>query len=1043
MEAQDLHFKYYRAEDGLNTELTKSVIQDSQGYVWITTDGGITRFDGKHIYLITKLNSNFAKSFLMTGDSLLAITDEEFVYLESKTDTIIVHQLLSGSSISDSTVYYPKTLYKDNQGQIWLSEPNSISKYLGKGKVKRYMFPPECQTNSFIRSFSIIEDGNGKIWAISQKGHVFIYQPDLDRFERMLDVGIEVSTIIEASKGVIWLGTPRGIFEVSINQVGKVQIEHKKISLDDISCIKKIKEGVFLVGTWLNGLYWLVNQDNKLVLEKEINFKLPTINDIYVHPKNDDIWISSDKGIVLGRMNLFSRLSQGHEGSFFIQDIIQANDSIFYATNGSRIFEISINQYFKGYQQKVVHTLPNATALTLGYFNNTLYVGTSTGEILKFNDLTEYEKFYVPERETIFHIELDDNGNVWSCPNIVGLFRMDKNGRFTNYQKDKGIFDKTFVIKKSPKGEIYVGGQGIKNYLYLYDSLEDKFLNISVSIDSIQEIFVNDLAFVKEGMYLATSKGLFLYQKKTLQKINLPIEYEIRALIFDQKNQLLWIGTQKGLLKYHLQSQNLSIFKESSGLGSKIIQFRGLALDSQNRIWVATTDGISFNQSQNSYFLNTEKPLIFSLKVNEQNILPEIKKLKIPYKSKLEMSYICLRFPAENVFYQSRVIGIDSAWSPPTHQTTLFLPQLSWGKYTIQIQAIGNQELGAEKWSEPIEFTFEVQAPWFLSWYMVVVYFAILATFIFLIVKINTVRLRKEKERLESLVEKRTALVNQQKEELTSTLQVVSQQKSLIEKKNEDITASINYARRIQLAMLPFQETIEKYTGKDNFFILYKPRDIVSGDFYFFEETENHLIFSVADCTGHGVPGAFMSMIGNQILSEIILKEKIIEPQLILKALNVEIQRTLKQNESERWDGMDICLLIIQKDFQKAFYAGAMNPLYYIQNQSFCEIKADKHPIGGFHYNPDRTFKKHEIAIESETIFYLCSDGYQDQFGGEKCRKFMVRNLRKYLFEISHQTMNEQKNLLDVNFENWRKVSQQEQIDDVSIMGLKVINKSL
>jgi serine phosphatase RsbU (regulator of sigma subunit)/ligand-binding sensor domain-containing protein len=951
--------------------------------------------------------------------------------------------LLSGSSISDSTVYYPKTVYKDNQGQIWLSEPNSISKYLGKGKVKRYMFPPECQTNSFIRSFSIIEDGNGKIWAISQKGHVFIYQPDLDRFERMLDVGIEVSTLIEASKGVIWLGTPRGIFELSENQAGKIQIQYKKIAIEDVSCIKKIKEGVFLVGTWLNGLYWLVNQNDKLVLEKETNFKLPTINDIYIHPKNEDIWISSDKGIVLGRMNLFSRLSQGHEGSFFIQDIIRANDSIFYATNGSRIFEISINQYFKGYQQKVVHTLPNATALALGYFNNTLYVGTSTGEILKFNSLEQKEKHIVPERETIFHIELDDNGNVWSCPNIGGLFKLDNTGRFTDYQKDKGILDKTFVIKKSPKGEIYVGGQGIKNYLYLYDSLQDTFLNISVPIDSIQEIFVNDLAFGDEGIYLATSKGLFSFYKSALQKINLPTEYEIRALIFEHKNQNLWIGTQFGLIKYHVQSKHFSVFKESSGLGSKIIQFRGLALDNLERVWVATTDGISFNQSQKAYFLETEKPFIFSLKINDQNVSPQSQKLKIPYKSKLEMSYICLRFPAENVFYQTRVIGIDSAWSLPSQQTSILLPQLSWGKYTIQIQALGNQELGAEKWSKPIELSFMVQAPWFFSWYMMIVYIATLSAFIFLIVKINTFRLMKEKGRLESLVEKRTVLVNQQKEELASTLQLVNNQKNLIEKKNENITSSINYARRIQFAMLPLNETIEKYTGKDNFFILYKPRDIVSGDFYFFEETENHLIFSVADCTGHGVPGAFMSMIGNQILSEIILKEKILEPQLILKALNVEIQRTLKQNESERWDGMDICLLIIQKDFQRAFYAGAMNPLYYVQNQSFCEIKADKHPIGGFHYNPDRTFKKHEILIESETIFYLCSDGYQDQFGGEKCRKFMVRNLRKYLLEISHQTMNEQKSLLDVNFENWRKVSLQEQIDDVSIMGLKVINKSL
>ncbi len=197
--------------------------------------------------------------------------------------------------------------------------------------------------------------------------------------------------------------------------------------------------------------------------------------------------------------------------------------------------------------------------------------------------------------------------------------------------------------------------------------------------------------------------------------------------------------------------------------------------------------------------------------------------------------------------------------------------------------------------------------------------------------------------------------------------QKVADRTAELRKKNDNIIASITYAKRIQTAILPFEERIGKSLGKDNFFVFFQPKDIVSGDFYWLEEiqrsdasgqTETINFVAVADCTGHGVPGAFMSMIGNQLLYEIIIKNHIYSPCLILNSLHKEVHRVLRQKETQTNDGMDMAILAFQKNknITKLEYAGAMNPLYYVQNNEFVEIKATKRSIGGSQLEEERFF---------------------------------------------------------------------------------------
>ena len=304
----------------------------------------------------------------------------------------------------------------------------------------------------------------------------------------------------------------------------------------------------------------------------------------------------------------------------------------------------------------------------------------------------------------------------------------------------------------------------------------------------------------------------------------------------------------------------------------------------------------------------------------------------------------------------------------------------------------------------------------------------------------KNVEIEQQKEEIEI----KTEYANKLNEEIQSTLDIVNEQ-------NESITSSIKYAKRIQDAILPTQKEMSDILGND-FFVFYKPKDIVSGDFYFAKEIENTTIICVADCTGHGVSGAFMSMLGIESLHK-ITSQNIISPALILTNLHLQINSLLHQNDTQSQDGMDAILLAFKKEnnrFVSVEYAGAMNPLYYQQNNEFKVIKASKKSIGGTIYankanldiisNP--IFESHSISLLDEnnqtipTQFYLSSDGYQDQFGGKKGKKLIVKNFRNLLQKIATKSIEEQKESIETHFEEWK--NDYEQVDDVVVMGIQI-----
>jgi serine phosphatase RsbU (regulator of sigma subunit) len=388
----------------------------------------------------------------------------------------------------------------------------------------------------------------------------------------------------------------------------------------------------------------------------------------------------------------------------------------------------------------------------------------------------------------------------------------------------------------------------------------------------------------------------------------------------------------------------------------------------------------------------------------------------------------------EETLYSYKLDGFENEWSNWGKISYKDYTNLSFGKYTFKLKA--RTATGIE--SKEASYSFAVHKPWYLTSWMIILYVIATIMIIIGIIMAYTKRLKNENIRLEGIVAERTAVVVKQKEELES---------------------SIHYASRIQMALLPSEAILSE--NIKNYFVLFKPRDIVSGDFYWMTKKYERLYIVAADCTGHGVPGAFMSLLGMSFLDEIIDKEKAPRADSILNQLRLHVTESLKQvgGDDEAKDGMDMALLVIDFNSRRIEFSGAYNPCFKVRKLSENEVAryeddsaempdgsmsngkylletiyASKMPIGiSSRMNEDFVF--YDWNLEKGISYYLFSDGYIDQFGGDHGRKFMKKNFKKLILEIQDYPMNKQKELLDKNLKDW--MGHSPQIDDILVMGIR------
>lgn len=361
--------------------------------------------------------------------------------------------------------------------------------------------------------------------------------------------------------------------------------------------------------------------------------------------------------------------------------------------------------------------------------------------------------------------------------------------------------------------------------------------------------------------------------------------------------------------------------------------------------------------------------------------------------------------------FRWRLKGFEDDWGDWSNKTEVRFTNLHEGDYTFMLQAediYGNI-------SDTVEYSFSIKPPWHRTIVAYIAYILFFGAFVWGAISVSTRSLKK-------IIREATAEIVAQKDD--------------IEEKNKDIMSSIRYAQRIQEAVSPQKKLMDKIFPEH--FVLWKPRDIVSGDFYWMMQKNGKAIIAAADCTGHGVPGAFMSIMGISFLNEIANNKDVNTAAEALNQLRHNVITSLNQegSETDTKDGMDISLCVYDFDKMMMQFSGAYNPLYMIREGELSVIKADRMPIG-VHERDSKPFTNMEFSIHKGDIYYILSDGYVDQFGGEDGKKFMTKRFKDLLLEIYTKPMTEQREILWNTILEWR--GDIEQIDDIIVIGIKIV----
>jgi serine phosphatase RsbU (regulator of sigma subunit) len=520
------------------------------------------------------------------------------------------------------------------------------------------------------------------------------------------------------------------------------------------------------------------------------------------------------------------------------------------------------------------------------------------------------------------------------------------------------------------------------------------------------------------NMWIGTeSKGIFVLHDSIIKQYSIEdglLSNFINILVVDNKNNV-YAGSNKGLNIINLQNNQVFSYTEKNGFAGVETKNNAGFKDHNGNIWIGTANG-AFLCNTSLFKPSFSEPLIqitdFSVNGVNRDMQPNLRLRS--NENDIIFRFISISLSnSDAVRYRVLLKGFDDEWrNIAGDDNSVVYNKLPHGRYTFNVIAKNNEGV----WNSiPAQYSFRILAPPYQrAWFLTMVGLLIMSGIV-VFIKIRERNLVREKRVLESRVKERTLALSEANEELAM--------------KNKDILDSITYAKRIQLSILPPDIPF------DDVFILFKPKDIVSGDFYWVTSAGGREFLAAVDCTGHGVPGAFMSFIGYTSLNKIVIEQGIYHPATILDHLNEEVAHTLHQKgEDIVNDGMDIALIAYEPATNQLEYAGAFNPLVLIRKGEILETKADRFAIGRA-TGKDKQFTNHTILLEKDDAVYIYSDGYGDQFGGPEGKKFKTSNLKELFVSIQDKKMDQQREVLDSTIENWREGH--EQIDDILVMGRK------
>ncbi len=1059
------NFKYYSIEDGLPVSTVLTMMQDSRGYLWLGTQGGgVSRFDGYNFVNFNSekgLANNTIRTILEDSKGNLWFGSDDGI---SFYDGYLFRSINIDDGLSGTLV---KKIYEDRQNNIWAGTDEGLNKI---GFINNYD-SVNIKTYSYIDGlsynliFDIYEDRYERLWLAFYGGGINILTfsdstgLQVDKLFRGTIPSDIVLSIEEDSEGDLWFGTgDEGVFKIEDftgSSLGKIETfninngfpdntvwdilsdnngniwfgtdkagivkydkdQFRNYSIEQgfpdkqVLCLYQDVEENIWTGTFSSGICRLMGEHFCHYTEEQglANCQIYDID----QDSDGNYWLASHgRGLIKfafynGKPFCKSyTIDNGLPDNYINSIYITEDDNIWLATKENGIARFDGKNIINYTEEN--HLVDNHVNCVMVDSRQQVWSGTRGG-ISLLNDKGFFtineETWELPHNEVQTIIE-DNNGNIW-VGTLDGLakFKFEDNA-MTTFDEVEGLYYREiYALAEDTDGNIWIGTNGGGLFKYDINSQEEQPIKLIADNSILRSTNVVSLVFQNDSVLLVgTNIGfdkLILDKKgeivsaKNYYKSNgfIGMENNLNSILKDNKGNI-WFGTVKGITCYKPELEKINTIPPKNHLTELDLRFKKVD-------WTERTD---------SLYPWTLLPRSLILPHSENHLT-------------FKWTGISLSNP-ENVRYKYKLDPVDKDWSPSRQLSEQTYSGIRPGDYSFMVMSENENGIWNE---EPLTFNFTIKPPFYQTWWFIIIMAVLVIIAIIAYIKYREKQLVREKRILEQKVTERTVEIRKQKTE-------IEDQKDIIEQKNTDITDSIRYAKRIQDAILPSLQAI-KDNLKDSF-VLYLPKDIVSGDFYWVKEKNESLVIIAADCTGHGVPGAFMSMLGISFLNEIIEKDNITSPEKILNNLRENVVTALRQRglETESKDGMDIAVCSYNKKLKRLSFSGANNPLYLVRNKELLPTRGNRMPVA-IHVKMDE-FTKHEIPIEPGDSLYMFSDGYADQFGGPEGKKFKSKKFKQLLVDIQDEDMITQKEILNKTITEWR--GEHEQIDDIVVLGFKV-----
>jgi ligand-binding sensor domain-containing protein/serine phosphatase RsbU (regulator of sigma subunit) len=1069
----------YGSHHGLSHISVTSIIQDSYGFLWIGTQDGLNRFDGYEFVVYRhqpsdphSLSGSQIQSVMEDHDGNIWVGTRDGLnkFIRSRNNfEVFRHDPGIQGSISSNNILY---IYQDRDGIIWLKTDSGIDRFDPElGIFSHYPHYHDPFNHLSETGYACIyEDNMARLWVGSGYG-LFLFTRETGEFTRYshdpADPGSisndKVHFIHESSLGYLLIGTANGlnIYDMEkgiFNPFFQDDASGNQGMANSIFTLAEVQQGTLLAGTG-SGLYSFTPVEGFSAFMKGV--PSTPFSDLGISSLLEDhsgnLWIGTFGG-------LFMVDAKGNFATYRIRDYLP----------GSPAAAAFIASVFS----------PGAGQLWLGTWGGGLYtLDRNTGYMRHYSCSADQRERVIAD-DFVHVIFRDSRGRViLGTGNGLNIFN-EKMNMFESFCPSAGNADclvfagnRVYSIFEDSHRVIWVGtrhglhafdGNGITSYYH--DHLNGSGLPSSQ---------VNDIIECSEGyIWIATSNGLSRFNRNSGDFKNYARDpemgrfslshNELTSLLEDSSGNL-WIGSVAGLNRFFRSTESFVVYTEKEGLPNNLIH--SIIEDKNGHLWLSTNRGISrFSPASldisnfdiadglQSYGFNpgagykSENGEIFfggvagvnaffpdSLEKNPAfppvvitlfqafspagsriiNVFGEQEIVLRHDENSISIEFAALDFtrPGKNR-YSYRLEGLGDNREDGGNQRRAGFSRIPPGTYTFRVKGSNNDGIWNE---EGAAIKFIIRTPWWQSVYAWLIYFIVASVIIYLVILFSTSRLRN-------------ANILLRERELAS--EEITRQKEELALKNTNITDSINYARRIQLAMMPESRHFSKLFPDS--FVYYKSKDIVSGDFYWVNEIDDKIFFAVVDCTGHGVAGAFMSIIGYELLRNIINIKGVSRPADILNMLNDDFSVIFEQGGDRDFsfrDGMDIGFCVIDRKNARLEFAGAFSPLYIVRNNSIIEIKGNRFSVGLMEDLIGEKFENYSMDLMKEDMIYLFSDGYPDQFGGESGKKFKYRRFRHLLLTIHTLPASRQMELLDQSIIQW--MGEHEQVDDILILGVR------